>query len=124
MTHLDDEILSAMIDDQLGASELATSQLHLSQCGKCQKRLVLLKDASASFRKYGAVKTPTGLLEGQPSRRLPSSRMQRRTVAWAAVSVACLILGGVVARLFLPTLFNEFQQIITGAASSMGSGDK
>ena len=36
--HLDDEVLSALLDDQLSAAEAATARAHLDGCGTCTAR--------------------------------------------------------------------------------------
>jgi Flp pilus assembly pilin Flp len=54
-----------------------------------------------------------------------SSRRGQNTVEYLlmlTVVVGVVLVAGVALKKFMPTLFNNIQQMITGAASSMGSG--
>jgi Flp pilus assembly pilin Flp len=58
-------------------------------------------------------------------RKRLSSRRGQNTVEYLlmlTVVVGVVLVAGVALKKFMPTLFNNIQQMITGAASSMGSG--
>ena len=54
-----------------------------------------------------------------------SSRRGQNTVEYLlmlTVVVGVVLVSGAMLKKFMPSLFNNIQQMITGAASSMGSG--
>ena len=54
-----------------------------------------------------------------------ASRRGQNTVEYLlmlTVVVGVVLVAGVALKRFMPTLFNNIQQMITGAASQMGSG--
>ena len=54
-----------------------------------------------------------------------ASRKGQNTVEYLlmlTVVVGVVLVAGVALKKFMPTLFNNIQQMITGAASQMGSG--
>lgn len=54
-----------------------------------------------------------------------TSRRGQNTVEYLlmlTVVVGVVLVAGVALKKFMPTLFNNIQQMITGAASSMGQG--
>lgn len=58
------------------------------------------------------------------SRRLASRRGQNTVeyLLMLTVVVGVVLVAGVALKKFMPTLFSQIQGMITGAASSMGSG--
>ena len=66
---------------------------------------------------------PVGMLKGL-SKRLSSKRGQNTVeyLLMLTVVVGVVLVAGVALKKFMPTLFNNIQQMITGAASQMGSG--
>ncbi len=126
MTHLDDETLSALIDSELAPPKENEARLHISACERCRGRLESLRDASAAFKRSGAVPLPVGLAARAKAKAAPASRGPSLLVAGAIASIAIFVfaVAGVALKKFMPNLFNNIQQMITGAASQMGSGDK
>ena len=58
-------------------------------------------------------------------RKRLASRRGQNTVEYLlmlTVVVGVVLVAGVALKKFMPTLFNNIQQMITGAASQMGSG--
>jgi Flp pilus assembly pilin Flp len=58
-------------------------------------------------------------------RKKLASRRGQNTVEYLlmlTVVVGVVLVAGVALKKFMPTLFNNIQQMITGAASQMGSG--
>lgn len=59
--------------------------------------------------------------------RLLASRRGQNTVEYLlmlTVVVGVVLVAGMALKRFMPTLFNNIQQMITGAASQMGSGSQ
>lgn len=126
MSHLDDETLSAMIDSELNASAGDAARRHLAACAQCGARLESLRAASAAFKRSGAVAMPSGLAERSKDSAAKGARRPALLTAGAVASIGLVVLAlaGVALKNFMPTLFNNIQQMITGAASSMGSGGR
>jgi Flp pilus assembly pilin Flp len=64
-------------------------------------------------------------LVGTWMRKRLASRRGQNTVEYLlmlTVVVGVVLVAGVALKKFMPTLFNNIQQMITGAASQMGSG--
>lgn len=120
MTHLDDEKLSALIDGELPPAAVEPARAHAAACPKCAARLERLKGASAAFRRVGAAAMPTGLATRAKAGASAPRRILTWTLATAAVSVILVLAAGVAVKTFLPTLFNNVQQMITGAAGPLG----
>jgi Flp pilus assembly pilin Flp len=67
--------------------------------------------------------SPVGMWTGL--RKRLSNRRGQNTVEYLlmlTVVVGVVLVAGVALKKFMPTLFNNIQQMITGAASQMGSG--
>lgn len=125
MTHLDDETLSALIDSELGSGASAKARAHLAGCRDCALKFDRFQAASAAFRKHGGKDVPLEVIARAKIAAAPARKVELRRFAFAAiVSVAIVLMAGVAAKKFMPTLFNNIQQMITGAASQMGSGGK
>lgn len=61
---------------------------------------------------------------GEWTRKRLASRRGQNTVEYLlmlTVVVGVVLIAGVALKRFMPTLFNQIQGMITGAASSMGS---
>lgn len=67
--------------------------------------------------------SPVGMFASM--RKRLSSKRGQNTVEYLlmlTVVVGVVLVAGVALKKFMPTLFNNIQQMITGAASQMGSG--
>ena len=56
--HIDDELLSAFVDDQLTPDEKALVQQHLASCSACQARLEELRSVIALIRELPELELP------------------------------------------------------------------
>jgi Putative zinc-finger len=56
--HLDDEILSALVDEQLSPSELAVARQHLASCADCSERLEGFRSVAVLLRRLPALEPP------------------------------------------------------------------
>ncbi len=68
--------------------------------------------------------SPVGKWTSMMRKRL-SNRRGQNTVEYLlmlTVVVGVVLVSGAMLKKFMPTLFNNIQQMITGAAGSMGSG--
>jgi anti-sigma factor RsiW len=124
MTHLDDETLSALIDDELDASAKDASRLHIASCAECRSRLENLRGASAAFKHSGTLAMPAGVAARTKDAAAKGSRGPALLKMGAVASIGLFLfaMAGVALKKFMPTLFNNIQQMITGAASQMGYG--
>lgn len=117
------ETLSALKDGELVAAEADRARSHLATCAECSAQYAKLGEASALFKRAGVVPMPPGLAARVKSPEPHRSLGYKLTVAVASVMVAGW-LGAVALKAFMPTLFNNIQSMITGAAGMMGSGGK
>jgi anti-sigma factor RsiW len=126
MTHLDDESLNALIDGA-GGDAAEDARLHAAACAKCGERLERLRGASAAFRRSGARELPAGLAaRAKAAAQEPQPEPLRVRLAWnlvyAGVALILVLAGGAAMKRTMPDLFSQIQGMISGAASSMGSG--
>lgn len=124
MTHLDDETLSAFIDGELEAAAGDAARAHAASCAECRARLERLRAASAAFRRAGERELPLGFTARVKAKVLPVRRSIGAALAFAVFCGGLVLIFGVALKKFMPTLFINVQQMITGAASQMGSGGK
>lgn len=117
------ETLSALKDGELVAAEADRARSHLASCAECAAQYAKLGEATALFKRAGAVSMPPGLAARVKTPKPTRSLGYKLTVAVASVTVAAWI-GAVALKAFMPTLFNNIQSMITGAAGMMGSGGK
>jgi len=121
------EDLSAFIDDELPAERKAQVAEHLRACASCGRELERFKNAGAAFRAHGRSPLPAGLSE-RIIRRLPQRWKGSEPRAYPVLRLALvLVLGfvmiaGLALKHFMPGLFSQVQQMISGAASSLGPG--
>jgi anti-sigma factor RsiW len=124
MTHETDEELSALIDGELPGEAAARARAHAASCAECAARMEKLSAASLMFKRSGARAAPAGL-GGRVKAAVKPSRARVRLVRGAMLAAgfaAAFLISGAVLKRFIPSLFNNIQQMITGAASSAGSG--
>ena len=124
MPHETPETLSALIDGELPAADAERARAHAASCAECRDALRRLEGASAAFKRSGDHVIPVGLAARAKAHAAPRRSWPFRLGLVAAFGAVLLLLGGVAVKSFLPGLFNNIQQMITGAAGQMGSGGK
>lgn len=124
MPHETPETLSALIDGELAAADAERARSHAVTCAECRAEMARLEGASAAFKRSGEHPMPVGLAVRTKTHAAPRRSWPVRLGLAAAFGVVLLLLSGVAVKSFLPTLFNNIQQMITGAAAQMGSGGK
>lgn len=122
MSHETPETLSAMIDGELAAADAERARAHSSSCPECGVALARLQGASAAFKRSGSHALPAGLGARAKAHAVPPRTWPVRLGLAAAFGAILLLLSGAAMKSFMPTLFNNIQQMITGAAGQMGSG--
>jgi len=130
MTH--DEIrmaLSAYFDGQAGLEQAAEITAHVAACAECRATLDSFRALSSGVKEELAVKAPAGLA-GRALARAQAGKTRRSRVPLALALVfaalVAVLLSGIVAKRYMPTMFAGVQGMINGAASSLGvsSGNK
>lgn len=124
MPHETPETLSALIDGELASADAERARAHAAACAECRDAIVRLEGASAAFKRSGEHSMPAGLAVRAKAHAAPRRSWPVRLGLVAAFGVILLLLGGVAVKSFMPALFNNIQQMITGAAGQMGSGGK
>jgi anti-sigma factor RsiW len=123
MTHETDEDLSALIDGELPAEAAARARAHTASCAECAARLDRLSAASLMFKRSGERPVPAGLAErakgAAKPRRFATPRLLE-AVAAVTLVVGLILVTGALLKKFRPSLFDNVQQMITGAAGQMG----
>jgi len=120
----DDEELSAYLDGELDAAARERLAERLRTEPALAERLERLTSASAAFRAHGREPEPLGLAARALAEAKPAPSPRGWRYAFVGFALLIFVLGGVALKKFMPTLFNNVQQMITGAASQMGSGGK
>ena len=120
MTHETDEELSALIDGELPDEAAARVRAHTASCAECAARRDRLSAASLMFKRSGERPVPAGLAERVKSAGKPRRHAARLVVGLAVAILGILVCGATLKR-FIPSLFSNIQQMITGAASASGS---
>ncbi|HEX4046856.1 MAG TPA: zf-HC2 domain-containing protein [Elusimicrobiota bacterium] len=123
MTHETDEDLSALLDGELPDAAAARARSHAASCADCAARMDRLRAASIAFRRSGERPAPAGLAERVKAAGRPRIQWAQAVLA-VAFAAALVLIGGAMVKKFLPGLFDNTQQSITGAAGSMGSGGR
>ena len=92
--HLDD-LLSGLLDGELGPAEEAAAAAHLAACPGCTAELEAIGAVRATVRALPAVDPPFGFYERmlRPSAAAPWWRDRRRAVAAALVGSAAVSVG-------------------------------
>jgi anti-sigma factor RsiW len=124
MPHETPETLSSLIDGELSADDAARARAHAASCPDCKAILSRFEGASAAFKRSGEHVLPVGLAARAKAHAAPRRAWPVRLGLAAAFGVVLLLLSGAVVKSLLPTLFNNIQQMITGAAGQMGTGGK
>lgn len=125
MPHETDENLSALIDGELAADDAARAKSHAESCAECARRLEVLRGAADAFRRSGARPLPASVsARARSADRGPRWAKPLQVAATVAAVAGLLLASGIALKKFTPALFNNIQQMISGAASQMGSGAK
>jgi anti-sigma factor RsiW len=123
------EELSAFLDGELPAERKAQVAEHLRACASCARELERFKKAGAAFRQHGKQALPARLLERIYRRLRPEASRSEPMGSWVYVFALTVVVGivlvsGVALKRFMPGLFSSIQQMISGAATSLGQGNK
>lgn len=124
MPHETPETLSSLIDGELDPAAAERARAHAASCADCRTVMDRLEGASAAFKRSGSHSMPLGLAARAKAKAAPRRSWPVRLGLAAAFGAVLLLLSGAVVKSFLPTLFNNIQQMITGAAGQIGSGGK
>jgi hypothetical protein len=90
MPHLDEGILSALLDGELARAEQQEVEAHLRTCGECRDRLAELK---GFMQVADQLVTALDDVPAKPVQRQPARRRDYRALAWAASIVLAVGLG-------------------------------
>lgn len=117
----DEEALTEYLDGELKSERRKAVEAHLASCPACVKTLDRLKRASKAFKEHGAVPPAKGVLRG-PGRE---TRGRELSAVLTAVIVGVIVVLSV-GQMFKPQVASIFSQVmgmISGAASTVGSGN-
>ena len=119
MTHPVQEQLALFAGGDLSAWRNWRVARHLHACQECSAEVEGYRGAAQTTRQLREL--PSELDWGSLALEMKANI---RLGLAAAFCVVLLLLSGVAVKSFMPTLFNNIQQMITGAAGQMGSGGK
>jgi hypothetical protein len=99
-THLDEAVLSSLLDDRLEAAERARVERHLAECSACSQQLADLRTTLRLLRELPEVEPPRDFLLAETARQLrlrspQSGPLALRVAPWTRV------LGSVAAGFFV-----------------------
>ena len=126
MAHeVNNEDLSAFLDNELDAGSRTRVEKHLASCRDCVGLLGRLKKASLAFKDHGRAPSPAGLASraldaGRGGARQPVPAGRLRYAVALAVIVVIVLAGSVAFKRFAPQLFTQIQAMIGKAAGSLG----
>lgn len=124
----DEEALTERLDGELGPERRAALDAHLAGCASCRKTWERLKGASAAFQEHAAL--PPAHADLKTGVRPGGARgAEGRGRGFSAVLTAVMM--GIIVMLFLGKafrpqisgVFNQIMGMISGAASTIGSGN-
>ncbi|MDO8756661.1 MAG: zf-HC2 domain-containing protein [Elusimicrobiota bacterium] len=122
MLHETLDTLSSLIDGELPPADAERARAHAVACAECGAALARLQEASAAFKRSGEHALPAALGARAKVQAAPRKTSPFKLVLAMACGAFLLLVSGLVTKKFMPTLFNNIQQMITGAAGQMGSG--
>lgn len=124
MTHEEiKEALSDYFDGQLGPAETVEISAHVATCPECRVALDGLSALSAGIKENLPVPAPAAMKE----RLLARARQEKKPLSNPATvlviaftAIILVLMAGVAAKKYMPTLFSSVQGMINGAASTLG----
>jgi hypothetical protein len=108
LAHLDDDVLSAFVDQQLTPNESAQVIVHLQTCPECQARLDGLRSVATLLRQLPEIEPPRDFSVG-PRLLVDPPNVVRLQRWYAATRVAAGALAAVFVFLLAGTLYLESQ---------------
>ena len=89
--HLGDDVLSALVDDQLAPDEVSRAQAHLGTCSACQARLAEMQQVVGMLRALPSVEPPRDFRIGPRLVADPPNVVRlRRWYAWTRAGAGAL----------------------------------
>jgi anti-sigma factor RsiW len=85
------DLLSALLDDELDAAEIAEIEGHLADCSVCRLELAEVESARMTLRRMPTLQAPTDLIPRVVARRRRSSR--RGALVGMAAAVVAVVAG-------------------------------
>lgn len=123
----DEEALTEYLDGELPPARRAAVESHLKTCPSCAAALDLLRAASTAFRTHAAVPPAEGLEKAVRRSAAPGRESRGRELApvltAAIVAVIVLLSVGTMFKPQISGIYNQVMGMISGAASTVGSGD-
>lgn len=123
----DEEALTEYLDGELSPQRRAAVEAHLKSCAACSGTLDLLKAASKAFKKHAGAPPAAGLADSVRRAAAPGREAKGRELApvltAAIVAVIVLLSVGTMFRPQISGIYNQVMGMISGAASTVGSGD-
>lgn len=117
------ENLSAYLDGELSGPEKSEVEAHLKGCAECRGELESLRRANAEFKAHGARRAPEDLKQGILRQ---AGQKEERVLSFAiaaAVVVLVLLCVGTMFKPQISQMFNQIMAMVSGAASSVSSGN-
>ena len=92
MSHLGD-LLSALLDGELGGAERRDAEHHLAGCEGCRLELALVESARGALRGLPSLELPPGLVPAPPRRRrwMPAPAWITATAVAVALAVGLVV---------------------------------
>ena len=127
MTH--EEIkagLSAYSDGELPPEVMKEITAHLPGCAECAKVLSELKALSSGVKDSLPSSAPAGLKTRVLARAQKKEPHSHAATALVVVfsAIILVLMAGIVAKKYMPTMFSSIQGMINGAAGQLGGSNK
>jgi putative zinc finger protein len=116
--HVDDEILSALVDEQLSPSESAAAQEHLASCADCSERLDGFRSVAVLVRRLPAVEPPRDFAIG-PGLLIDPPNVVRLRRWYTAARAAAASLAAVFVLLSAGTLYIDSRPATSAPAAAV-----
>lgn len=124
MTHEEiKEALSDYFDGQLRPARTAEISAHVATCAECRAALDGISALSAGIKENLSAAAPAAMKKRLLARARKGKKPLLRPSIVLAAAIAVIILalmGGIVAKRVMPTMFAQIQGMINGAASTLG----
>jgi len=116
--HLDDEVLSALVDEQLSPNESAAAVEHLAACVDCSERLEGFRSVAALMRRLPEVDLPRDILLG-PRLVVDPPNVVRLRRWYTATRAAAASLAAVFVLLSAGTLYIDSRPAASAPAAEV-----